>query len=104
MFDDGIFNATLDRLTAQIGTPEVKERLRIRREQVEKIDPQTADVFWSYEQIADPYGVCPDFPEERECVGRVYFARSPESKIWVEFGDLPELTRTALKRLMRSSD
>ena len=57
-----IFNATLDRLTAQIGTPEVKERLRIRREAGQKIDPQTADVFWCYAQIADPYGVCPELP------------------------------------------
>ena len=37
-----------------------------------------------------------DLPEECDCVGRVYFARSPGSDVWVNFYDLPEATRDAL--------
>ena len=29
-----------------------------------KIDPETAEVCWEYAQVADPYGVYPDLPEE----------------------------------------
>jgi hypothetical protein len=96
MDTDNEFDAALDRLATQINEPEVQEWLALRKEAGRKIDPQTAVVFWTYEQIADPYGVCADFPKECYCVGRVYFARSPESDIWVCFYDLPEATRTAL--------
>lgn len=61
-----------------------------------RIDPATAEVNWIYGQVADPYGLDPDLPEENYCVGRLYFARDPASDIWVEFGDLPEDTREAL--------
>ena len=61
-----------------------------------QIDPETADVCWEYALTLDPYGVYPDLPEEYQQVGRAYFARSPGSDIWVEFGDLPEATRQAL--------
>src|SRR5262245_45102985 len=37
-----------------------------------------------------------NLPEEGLCVGRAYFARSPESDIWVCFDDLPEMVRDAL--------
>jgi hypothetical protein len=60
------------------------------------IDPETAEVLWNYTQVLDPYGVWPDIPEEYQCVGRSYFARSPEMSVWIEFGDLPETTRDAL--------
>ena len=76
-----------------------KERQRflsVRREAGQKIDPATAEVDWTYAQIMDPYGIDPDLPEEHFCVGRVYFARSPESDIWVWFGDLPDATWDAL--------
>jgi hypothetical protein len=68
----------------------------IRKEAGLKIDPETAEVEWWYEQTLDPYGVCPNLPEELHQVGREYFARSPESDIWVCFHDLPEATRNAL--------
>src|SRR5262249_529069 len=61
-----------------------------------KIDPAAAEVEWEYGQPGDPYGINPDLPEEMRQVGRVYFARSPGSDIWVCFGDLPAATRTAL--------
>ena len=47
-------------------------------------------------EVLDPYGVDPDLPEECQCIGREYFARSPGSDIWVHFHDLPEETRDAL--------
>ena len=74
----------------------VEQWLAIRKEEALKIDPATAEVDWCYAQVVDPYGVCPDLPEEYDCVGRAYFARRPGSDIWVEFGDLPEATREAL--------
>jgi hypothetical protein len=61
-----------------------------------KIDPETADVVWQHAEILDPYGFYRDLPDECRQVGRVYFARSPESDIWVSFHDLPEATRNAL--------
>jgi hypothetical protein len=60
------------------------------------IDPETAEVPWEYSQVMDPYGVCPEIPEERDCVGRAYFARSPGLPVWIHFGDLPQATQDAL--------
>jgi hypothetical protein len=70
--------------------------LAIRKEAGLQIDPKTAEVFWTYAQTPDPYGVDPDLPEEYRQIGREYFARSPGSDIWVWFGDLPRETRDAL--------
>ncbi len=75
-------------------TPE--QWLAIRKEAGLKIDPATAEVTWTYIQIADPYGIDPDLPEECQCVGRGYFACAPDSEVWVSFYDLPEVTRDAL--------
>lgn len=74
----------------------VEEWLAIRKEAGLKIDPETAEVNWCYAQVADPYGVYPDLPEECDCVGRAYFARAQGSDVWVEFGDLPKATEEAL--------
>ena len=43
----------------------------------------------------DPYGVLDEWelPEEFHQVGREYWARSPGSDIWVNFGDLPDAVR-----------
>jgi hypothetical protein len=60
------------------------------------IDPETAEVEWIYAQTLDPYGDEPDLPEEYDQVGREYFARSPGSDVWINFGDLPEATRMKL--------
>ena len=70
--------------------------LATRKEAGLHIDPETAEVDWTYAQTLDPYGVDPDLPEEYQQVGREYFARSPGSDVWVDFGDLPEATRDAL--------
>jgi hypothetical protein len=69
--------------------------LAIRKDAGLKIDPETAEVEWWYAQTMDPYGIYPELPEEL-CVGREYFARSPGSDIWVDFGDLPKATADAL--------
>jgi hypothetical protein len=55
-----------------------------------QIDPETAEVEWTYAQ------------EEYQQVGREYFARSPGSDVWVWFGDLPEATRDALWKKHKS--
>jgi hypothetical protein len=63
-----------------------------RRAAGRHIDPATAEVTWWYAQTLDPYGVCPDLPEEYRQVGREYFARSPGDDLWISFCDLPEAT------------
>jgi hypothetical protein len=69
-----------------------------RKEAADQIDPETAEVFWKWGCLADPYGDFPDLPqEEYHHIGRLYYARSPGSHVWVEFGDLPEATRRALE-------
>ncbi len=60
------------------------------------VDPETAEVRWDYRQVGDPYGVYAEIPEEFDCVGRAYFARSPGMDVWIEFGDLPNTTSDAL--------
>jgi len=76
-----------------------------RKEAGRKIDPNSADVevtFW-WAQVFDPYGV-QDLPPEYECVGRSYFARSPDSGGWVSFYDLPKQTTDELWRKIRSGE
>jgi hypothetical protein len=77
---------------------EIEGWLAIRKKAGLKIDPETAEVDWSYAQTLDPYGVKDEWelPEEFHQVGREYFARAPGSDIWVEFGDLPRETRDKL--------
>ena len=76
----------------------VEEWLAIRKEAGKTIDPQTAEVMWKYGLIVDPYGVHTDIMDEEKCVGRVYFARSPGSDIWVSYYDLPAETLTVLRK------
>jgi hypothetical protein len=86
----------LDTLIEQIEEGVVKQWLAIRKEAALQIDPETAEVEWTYAQTLDPYGIDPDLPEEYQCVGREYFARSPRSDVWVWFGDLPDAIRDVL--------
>jgi len=73
------------------------EELRERRREVGRsIDPDTAEVIFTHEQVGDPYGERDDIPEEYRQVGRAYFARPPGGDTWVWFGDLPEETEKAL--------
>jgi hypothetical protein len=81
-----------------VSTVEVTaEYLRALRKAVGlHIDPETAEVMWDYALTLDPYGDNRDLPEECQQVGREYFARSPGSDVWIDFGDLPQRTRDAL--------
>ena len=81
---------------AKMTKDDVEEWLAIRKEAGLHINPETAEVDWTYELTLDPYGVEPEIPEEYQQIGRAYFARSPGSDVWVWFGDLPEATRDAL--------
>jgi hypothetical protein len=75
----------------------------IRREAGSKIDPESAEVFWEWGQVADPYGMW-GVTDEVDCVGRNYFARSPGSEVWVEFGDLPDTVRDRLWARIKAGD
>ena len=68
---------------------ETKAWLAIRKEAAKTIDPATAEVTWWHRQVIDPYGIFTELPEDAECVGRSYFARAPDSEVWVSFSDLP---------------
>ncbi|WMT70972.1 hypothetical protein [Bradyrhizobium sp. Ash2021] len=81
-----------------------EEWLAIRKEAGLKIDPDTAEVCWWWAQMADPYGVFPELAKERGCIGRVYFACSPESDVWVSFHDLPKATVDALRKKADAMD
>jgi hypothetical protein len=79
----------------------MRDKLRklqaLRTEAGAKIDPNTADVWFGWGQIIDPYGDYDDLRPEEECIGRLYFARSPDpDSIAVSFYDLPQQTRDAL--------
>jgi hypothetical protein len=56
-----------------------------------RIDPATAEVWFVYGQVLDPYGDG-GVPYEYECVGRMFFAADPVEEIAVSFYDLPQAT------------
>jgi len=74
-------------------SPEEREWLAIHRKAGRNIDPETAEVMWDYRCDVDVYGI-----ENPKGWGwsRKYFARSPGSRIWVWFGDLPKATEHSL--------
>jgi hypothetical protein len=82
----------------QIESDEIQKYLADRKREAVTIDPNTAEVTWSYEETLDPYGVH-DLPAELRQVGREYFARHPGSEIWVWFGDLPYVVSRKLLEL-----
>jgi hypothetical protein len=75
---------------------DIDQWLAVRKAEGKKIDPRTAEVMWAYAWVCDPYGVLDEIPEELKCAGRAYFARNPESDIWVCFDDLPKETYDVL--------
>lgn len=85
----GCEEVTIDGMT-------VEQWLAVRQKAALKIDPETAEVDWTYAQTGDPYGVYGEVPVEVHQVGREYFARSPGSKVWVCFEDLPTAIERAL--------
>jgi hypothetical protein len=85
-------------------TNEAKAKERVAREARIKernaagvrIDSLTAQVWWTYAQILDPYGDG-GLTEEEDCVGRVWFAMDPIERIPVCHYDLPEATWQAIQ-------
>jgi hypothetical protein len=67
------------------------------------IDPATADVWFEYGQVLDPYGELELLPEH-DCVGRQWFAADPVERIGVHFLDLPAATRDALQGGRQAAD
>jgi hypothetical protein len=96
--------AALRSINAQMEKPGAKEWLASRKKAGQEIDPETAEVICRYVHLADPYGVCADFPEELDFFSRVFFARSPNSDIWVRFDDLPKATVERLMQWMETGD
>jgi hypothetical protein len=89
-------------MSAMMTDDERETWLAIRKEAGLKINPETAELLWTYTETLDPYGVYPDLPEEyRHHFGRAYFARAPGSDVWVLFDDLPEATQDALWKKRR---
>jgi hypothetical protein len=75
--------------------------LAIRKEAGREIDPETAEVHCIKTAHIDPYGIYPELREYEGGIGKVYFARSPESDVWVVFSDLPRATAAALSEKLR---
>jgi hypothetical protein len=79
-----------------ISKAEYDGRMEERRAAGLSLDPSTAEIDWNYAQTLDPYGDgLPLLPQEEQ-IGREYFARAPDSDIWVCVGDLPDATRNAI--------
>jgi hypothetical protein len=60
------------------------------------LDPSTAEIDWNYAQTLDPYDDGLPLLPQAEQIGREYFARAPDSDIWVSVHDLPDATRAAI--------
>ena len=83
----------------------LKELQALRTEAGAKIDPNTADVWFRWGVTIDPYGDYDDLRPEEQCIGRLYFARSPDpDSIAVSFYDLPQQTRDALDQRLERGD
>ena len=74
----------------------VEEWLAIRKKAALEIDAETAEISSLYGPTIDPYGVYDDLTEEEQQRGKLLFARSPGSEIWVSFRDLPPTVLEAL--------
>jgi hypothetical protein len=80
------------------------EERAIRKAEGLLIDPATAEIMWEFGRLLDPYGVLHETkPEMEDNIGKIWFTRAPESDIWVEFRDLPESTRKAIRRRLRDT-
>ena len=82
--------------TVEPPTDTLEAWLAIRKEAGLNIDPETAEVMKNKCYTTDPYGVYSDLTEEEKQIGNCFFARSPDSGVWVSFHDLPEATLAAL--------
>lgn len=81
---------------------DVEAWLIVRKEEALKIDPETAEVFGTWGEILDPYGVR-NLPEDLRCYGGNNFVRRPGGDIWVWDGDLPKDVRDRLWKRVREN-
>jgi hypothetical protein len=79
---------------------EIQAFLAEAKAEAQRIDPETAEVTFWWSDIDDPYCV---YGRPVACVGREYFARNPDSDIWVWFGDLPKKTLKKLEHRRKPS-
>ena len=77
-----------------------EERCKVGR----RLDPSTAEVFFIYAQVVDPYGDCDDLPAEAHCVGREWFAVDPVERIAVHARDIPDEIWTLLESKRREAN
>lgn len=77
---------------------DVKAWLNARKEEGKLLDPETCELHWDYGYDCDPYGTGyvdgdPDHPiadwPEMQQIGRQYWARRPNSGVWVNDQDWP---------------
>jgi hypothetical protein len=81
---------------------EVERWLAIRTEAALSIDPDTAEATWCLGSYLDPYGIDRMRSLEQSTVGQLYFARAPDSDIWVSFHDLQDDIEEARWKKVRS--
>jgi hypothetical protein len=94
-----------------------------RKEEVARIDPNSAELYWDYGRVSDPYNLYPDTPcwaldiddRDYECCdprchdplcsySAMLLARNPDSEIVVHLGELNHLFRNIILRHYRNSD
>jgi hypothetical protein len=85
-----------------ISKAEYDRRMEERRAAGLLIDPSTAEIEWWYAELEDPYDDGLPLLPQAEQVGREYFARAPDSDIWVHIRDLPDATRDAIWERLRT--
>ena len=81
-----------------------RDLLKAAKADIREIDPETAEVIFKWGYVMDPYGVFSDLTDEEKQIGRVYFARCPESDVWVCFYDLPKETRDKFWQKLDAGD
>jgi hypothetical protein len=86
----------------EMNDQEREEYLAVIKKAALKIDAETAEVLWDWGSERDPYYLFEHGDDWEDCVGRNYWARSPGSEVWVEFGDLPKTTQDALWKKHKS--
>jgi hypothetical protein len=61
----------------------------LRRAAGRLIDPETAEIACHAVGVVDPYG---DLPYHEDNIAKDFFARVPETDLWIVSGDLPKAT------------
>jgi hypothetical protein len=74
----------------------VEQWLAARKEAGREIDIETCELGCWHTRDFDPYLADPDLPEEWNQISRNWFVRSPSSRGWVHYGDLPEAALRAM--------